>query len=299
MKFEFGDLYKFIVSLGVVIISLAILAPWFFLKEPFDLFKTKDELEAVTDVAKIAIHSRQKTVSFILSFIPWFSSIGALVGGGFICFGLKNWRGNQLLLDEQTKLEVEIKKQSLRDATKDEIDDKESEEYALQPADEKEPVANEQAFISFIGHYSQTEKIVFNKLSNMFGKKYNIYHNRMVAGIELDILMEGKSMFTKDYLIEVKYIRKGFNYGWLKESFLKHLYAKNIYSQVTNRIPNTLFLIIMDQEAMQNQKHVKLINRVQEEKLGRQGKDKIAVISKSELMSIESDNLQEKLGIIA
>lgn len=38
MKFEFGDLYRFVVSLGVVLVSISILVPWLFLKEPFDLF---------------------------------------------------------------------------------------------------------------------------------------------------------------------------------------------------------------------------------------------------------------------
>jgi hypothetical protein len=77
MKFEFGDLYKFVVSLGVVLISLSVLAPWLFLKEPFDLFKTDAELKAVTEVARAAILSRQESVAFILKFIPWFSTVGS------------------------------------------------------------------------------------------------------------------------------------------------------------------------------------------------------------------------------
>jgi hypothetical protein len=36
-KFEFSDLYKFLVSAGIVLVGLAILLPWFYLKEPFDL----------------------------------------------------------------------------------------------------------------------------------------------------------------------------------------------------------------------------------------------------------------------
>src|SRR4051812_2637321 len=109
MKFEFGDLYKFVVSLGVVLISLSILAPWLFLKEPFDLFKTDAELKAVTAVARSVILSRQETVASILKFIPWFSMLGSACGITLICIGLKKWQGNQLLLDEQTKLEFQIK----------------------------------------------------------------------------------------------------------------------------------------------------------------------------------------------
>ena len=139
MKFEFGDLYKFIVSLGVVLITLSILAPWMFLREPFDLFRPESEINALSDVAKAVVIKRQSAVSFIVSFIPWFSSIGSAVGMIFIFIGLKNWRKNQLHLDEQTRLDVEIKKQSLRDATKDEIEEKQISEYeSLHVAESRE-----------------------------------------------------------------------------------------------------------------------------------------------------------------
>jgi len=37
MKFEFGDLYRFIVSLGIFLISSAFVFPWLFLKEKLEL----------------------------------------------------------------------------------------------------------------------------------------------------------------------------------------------------------------------------------------------------------------------
>ena len=49
----------------------------------------------------------------------------------------------------------------------------------------------------------------------------------MVAGVELDILLQGKKLLAKDCIVEVKYIRKGFNFGWLREAFLKNIYAKH------------------------------------------------------------------------
>ena len=55
----------------------------------------------------------KKQVAFIVKFIPRFSSIGCLYGSIFIYVSLKKWHANQLLLDEQTKVEVELKKQSL------------------------------------------------------------------------------------------------------------------------------------------------------------------------------------------
>lgn len=298
MKFEFGDLYKFIVSLGVVLITLSILAPWLFLREPFDLFRPESEINVLSDVAKAVVIKRQSAVSFIVSFIPWFSSIGSIIGMIFIFIGLTNWRKNQLHLDEQTRLDVEIKKQSLRDATKDEIEEKQTSEYeSLQVAES----GNSDAYIvnSFRSQYSKVEELVYRKLSNVYGNKFDVSRNKMVANIELDILLRGKTMLTKDYIVEVKYIRKGFNFGWLREVYLKNIYAKSVYSQVTNRIPNTLLLIVIDSEAYNEEKYNQLINRLSGETEGRKGKDLVRIITKQELMGIDDQAIQERLAIHA
>lgn len=298
MKFEFGDLYKFIVSLGVVLITLSIMAPWLFLKEPFDLFRPETEINALSETAKEAVIRRQNTVSFIVVFIPWFSSIGSIVGFIFICLGLKNWHSNQLHIDEQTRLDVEIKKQSLRDATKDEIEEKETSEY------EEIKVAegpNTESYIvnSFRGQYSKVEELVYSKFLDAYKNKYDVAHNKMVADVELDILLRGKKMLTKDYIVEVKYIRKGFNFGWLREAFLKNIYAKSVYSQITNRIPNTLLLIVIDSEAYNEEKYNRLLQRLNDEPEARKGKDLVRVITKQELMSIDNSELQDKVWIHA
>lgn len=298
MKFEFGDLYKFTVSLGVVLITLSIMAPWLFLKEPFDLSRPEAEINALSEVAKAAVIKRQNTVSYIIDFIPWFSLIGSIIGFIFICLGLKNWHRNQVHIDEQTRLDVEIKKQSLRSATKDEIEDKETAEY------ESERIAGESSAEtalanSFRGQYSKVEELVYTKFLNAYQNNYDVSHNKMIANVELDILLQGKQMLTKDYIVEVKYIRKGFNYGWLREAYLKNIYAKSVYSQFTNRLPNTLLLIVMDSEAYNEDKYNKLLQRLKEEPEGRKGKDLVRIITKQELMSIDDSALQEKVAIYA
>ncbi|WP_421848570.1 hypothetical protein [Marinomonas sp.] len=296
MKFEFGDLYRFIVSLGVVLITLSILAPWLFLKEQFDLFRPESEINSLSEVAKLVVIKRQYAVSFIVGFIPWFSSIGSIIGLIFIFFGLKKWRKNQLHLDEQTSLDVQIKKQSLRDATKDEIEEKEMSEFAslqvIEAGKFDSNIAN-----SFRVEYSEVEELVYSKLSEAYMHKFDVSHNKMVANIELDILLRGKNMFTKDYIIEIKYIRKGFNFGWLREVYLKNIYAKSVYSQVTSRLPNTLLLIVIDSEAYNAEKYQGLINRLREGHEGRKGKDVVYILTKKELIGLDKLALQERLPI--
>lgn len=297
MKFEFGDLYKFIVSLGVILISLAILTPWLFLKEPFDLFKTTTDLASVTSVARGAIESRQRAVAVILELIPWFSAFSSLVGTAFVAIGLKRWYRNQLLLDEQTKVEVELKKQGLRDATKDEVADMAEREYE---AEKSAMGAADHATIvtSFESAYRKVEGQVADRLQAIYDTKFVVEPNKMVAGVEIDVLLRGKTMLTKDYIVEVKTIRRGFNYGWLRESFLKNVYAKNIYAQLMGRIPNTILLIVMDIKGeVTSEKYELLLQRVENERLGRQGKDRVVLITKTELQELAAADLQERLGV--
>lgn len=297
MKFEFGDLYKFIVSLGVVIISISVLVPWLFLKESFDLYKSEADLKSVTSVAHAAILGRQETVAFIVKFIPWFSAIGCICGSIFIFVGLKKWHANQLLLDEQTKVEVELKKQSLRDATKDEI--------ALSAARDMHAIASEEnhttnfTLSAFEARYAQIESLVAKRLRHVYSKTYEVESNKMVAGVEVDVLLRGRNWLTKDYIIEIKSIRRGFNYGWLRESFLKNIYAKNIYAQATNRIPNTLLLIVTDFKGDVSEKYTSMLEKISKEGLGRRGKDLVVIIDKEEFQNLTTDQLQKRLGINA
>ncbi len=297
MKFEFGDLYKFTVSLGVVIISISVLVPWLFLKESFDLYKSEADLKSVTTVAHEAILGRQEAVAFIVKFIPWFTVIGCICGSIFVYVGLKKWHANQLLLDEQTKVDVELKKQSLRDATKDEMALSAARDMHALAADKNRTTSH--TLSAFEASYVQTESSVAKRLQKIYSSKYEVESNKMVAGVEIDVLLLGRNWLTKDYIIEIKTIRRGFNYGWLRECFLKNIYAKSIYAQTTNRIPNTLLLIVTEIKGDTSEKYTSMLDKISKEGLGRRGKDMVVMIDKEELQSLPNDQLQERLGIYA
>ncbi|QIR14583.1 hypothetical protein [Shewanella aestuarii] len=153
--------------------------------------------------------------------------------------------------------------------------------------------------LPFRGQYSKVEELVYSKFLDAYQNKYEVSHNKMIADVELDILLTGKHMLTKDYIVEVKYIRKGFNFGWLREAYLKNIYAKSVYSQITNRLPNTLLLIVIGSDAYDEDKYNGLLQRLGKDSIGRKGKDIVRLITKQELMSINNSDLQDKVGIHA
>ena len=58
-QIEYGDFYKFIVSLGIALVLAAILVPWLFLREPFDLMIEASRLSGLTPTAQQIVLLRQ------------------------------------------------------------------------------------------------------------------------------------------------------------------------------------------------------------------------------------------------
>ena len=80
---------------------------------------------------------------------------------------------------------------------------------------------------------------------------------------------------------------------------MKNIYAKSVYSHITNRLPNTLLLIVIGSDAYDEDKYNGLLQRLREDGVGRKGKDLVRVITKQELMSINNSDLQDKVAINA
>jgi hypothetical protein len=210
--------------------------------------------------------------------------------------GLKRWHANQILQDEQTKLELEIKKQSLRAATSDELT-----AVAAQDVEDARRAEVEPALLpnlSSLESPQHVEALILDRLERMPGSRFHIETQKIVAGVSIDILLRGKLKFDKDFLIEVKEIRKGFNFPWLREMFLRSIYAKNIYAQTTGRIPNTLLLIVtFVTDAERLKKHMQLVERVSSEEFARTGKDLVVIITWSELEALTPENFARRLRL--
>ncbi|MEL5243560.1 MULTISPECIES: hypothetical protein [Serratia] len=292
VKFEFGDLYKFIVSLGVVLAMSAFIIPWLFLREPFDIFKSTQDIAKLTALSQSIIREREGVVFFVSKHLICYSMFSFISGVALSVYGLYKWWGNQLIIDERTKIDLKIIKAANRDATEDEIEEKVILDIASQNSEVTRHVTN-----GFVSSYRQMELSVFERFSKYYSSAYDLSRDRMVADVNIDILMKGKGFFSKDWIIEVKYIKKGFNLGWLRQVLLKNLYAKNIYSQFENRTPYTLALIVVEDEAyVKNKgKYDELLGVVSND--GRKGKDIVVIVNKSSFFNAGEKEFKEIVKI--
>ncbi|MBV6694432.1 hypothetical protein KVO79_20235 [Serratia quinivorans] len=292
MKFEFGDLYKFIVSLGVVLLMSTVIMPWLFLREPFDILKSAQDIEKLTTMAQEIIKTREGVVLFVSKYLLLYSVVSFFLGGFLILYGLYKWRQNQLIIDEQTKIELEQKKRANRDATDDEVESK-----ILLDAARQDSVPAREAVGNITRNYYEMESVVFKKFNEYYSDRYTVRRDRVIADVGIDILLEGNAIFTKDWIIEVKYIRKGFNLGWLRQSFSKNRYAKTIYMQFENKIPNTLLLVVVDDDAYERNKEKYNNMSTALESEGRRGKDNVVIVREKVFIEAKNEQFKEIVGI--
>ncbi|HBW7815502.1 TPA: hypothetical protein MFF94_002035 [Klebsiella pneumoniae] len=95
---------------------------WLFLKEKLEL--NTDAICKISSLDCDVAHTKKEIIYYILKSIPVISPVFFIVGILVVIFGVAKWRKNQLLLDEQIKIEHDLKQASLRPATQDEIIDK-------------------------------------------------------------------------------------------------------------------------------------------------------------------------------
>jgi len=90
-KFEYGDLNRFVVSLGLALILGSIGSLWLFLREPFDLGKTVDQLQKLTPVAREVILHRQELTAGTMRVLPYISGAGFACGAILMLIGIRRW----------------------------------------------------------------------------------------------------------------------------------------------------------------------------------------------------------------
>jgi hypothetical protein len=122
-KVEYSDLYKFMVSAGVALITIAFIAPWLYFREPFDLLVDETRLGSLTKGAKWIVQFRQEAVFWIWVVIMVMSAV-ALIGGSILLLsGLDKWQKVQTVADSQAQatLDKTLSERSKLDAERDKL----------------------------------------------------------------------------------------------------------------------------------------------------------------------------------
>jgi len=116
-KLEFGQLYKFVVSVGFVLIAAALLAPWAILRDQGALTISQGSLEELTPRARQVLESKQQHAEWIVAWYPWASLVLLLGGVALAAWGLVRWWRRQQVADEREDVDLRVQRLTLEPAT--------------------------------------------------------------------------------------------------------------------------------------------------------------------------------------
>lgn len=249
--FEYNDLNKFIVSVGIFLIGLTFFLPWLFLKENFDLLIRAEELNKLTPIAKDIVQNRQALIGTYSLIIPVISLASFILGTFLVFKGIGGWRKLQIILEAREeltnkKLSLEIVK--LSEAEKLEKVSKDIE-MSQQSNSIEETKKGQETTLTTAQQYLKAEKVFGELVRKAFGDKYKIYQDFRIDRNEFDLLLKAPLLFDKDVIFEVKYSssRVGGQYFYQSLQQLKNVlayYRQNIKDRTAGRL-----VFIMPSEA--------------------------------------------------
>jgi hypothetical protein len=129
-QLEFGQLYKFIVSLGFVLMAAAFIGPWAILREQGALVISERELAGLTPLAREVLEAKQAQASRIVECYPWVALMLFLTGALLAAWGLWRWKARQRVADEREDVGLATERLKLEPMTDDETARRLDEEVA-------------------------------------------------------------------------------------------------------------------------------------------------------------------------
>lgn len=289
MNFEYEDFYKFIVSIGIGLLSLAVLVPWLFLKEPFDLLTPEADIQTLTPIAQSIIQERQTLIRQIIELMPYFSISSSGLGLVMIVLGgMLWWRKGQKVQDEMQQVNLALMRQQLETATREEVEDARIEEAKLEYSDPN--VIDE-----VVTKVATIEEELTNKLKRCYASVFYVLANQRLGDTIFDIILLSRDRFRKSLILELKYAGKEFNYGWLRRGALQLSNKNRLYQLDANQIPISILLVVAPEKVLSATDTSSYAERIVRDRVFRKGKSRILFLAEEELEKLTCSRLADLL----
>lgn len=250
-KLQYDSLYKFFVSLGVILIASPIAILLLLFKSEF-LTISQQEFDNLSKYTLSQISRKELYFQYIDKYLPWFAVLVIIIGVALIILGIKEWYKIQKLLDKHIENDTKIAEQKYIQMTNSEVFQKANNEY--NETLENEIDTNNKIIEDPRIKYINIEDRYFDYLSSSLSThtKRNIIFKRNVkiGSFCYDYIFISKTN-NIDTIYEIKYWNHTISTALIKRTiqFLKT--AGENYQKETNR--DYIFkLIIISNKKMLN-----------------------------------------------
>jgi hypothetical protein len=161
-----------------------------------------------------------------------------------VAAGLMKWRKRQALRDTSEDLGVQRQEQELRNMTPEEVDER--VEAEVQPGTNVDAIGLV-ADVSAV-KLRAVESAFYGKVRECLDSSHRLLVNQTLGTAEYDAILQELRSTDLDVVIEIKYIRQGFKYSWLRESAMRLALANELYQTRLKRHSVPLLLIIFSED---------------------------------------------------
>lgn len=293
-KIEFGDVNKFLVSIGIILIAFSFITPYYFLKEDFGIYLEVSKFNSLQPHIQQLILKKQCQIALIQKLIPFASVILFLSGTRLSVWGLQRWFKRQGFIDERFDTELAKLKLEITSMTTAEVVEKARNEVQEIESNSSKASLKVDKNVDPLLSYLQIENRVYQKFKSYNSKHVDISTQINVGKIHIDILMVARKSTFIDRVIEVKYFKEN-TARIVLENALVHL-SKTIiyYKDQTGRKALPVLLVIYEPNTLNRDELPTIKQKLLELNNQYPGLDRLKV-EFSEVNEIEEFNVQELL----
>lgn len=300
-NFEYENFYKFIVSLGIGLIAIALLLFGFFLTHPFDLLQKEIDIQSLTQFAQTIIQLRQMAAGVLITLSPVFTccfgSIGVVISstGSWVW-----WRKTQKAQDEQLELQLERIRRELTPASEIDKQNKRKDE-AIEELQLKalEHFNKSLEYSTDVGDHVTKAISIEQKIISLFrqclGSSHEVLANQRLGNAYFDLTLLAKDPFAKSYVVEMKYIRGKISYNWLRDNALRLSNLIRLFQIEANQAPIPVLLVIAPGSILSTTNSANLLSLIEQERIFRKGKSRIIFLVEEEIDTLTCNQLHKLL----
>lgn len=256
-KLNYDSLYKFIVSMGIVLISLPIVFMIMIFSNDKVVFVTQNEISQLSNIAQHIVYCEQNYRNIFLSnimFLIIISIILILIGIALVIFGIVKWN-NKIQRYEDRQRELSIKKDELqiKQLSKEEREEKIKEDIVLENENNNVPPKSNTIPRITIGEYLVMQNDIVKKISQVFDN-YKTYEEVRIGNQKFDcIAISQKKYIQLDYIFEIKFFSSINAVSSRLKKFSEYLKnAKLSYYENTDRYAKTVLIIVINNFSEKN-----------------------------------------------
>ena len=246
-KLQYDSFYKFLVSLGMLLITLPVLAFLYVLNMDCKLISQSD-YDNLSQISIQRIQNNDNLLDFTTTIMPVASIVLIVTGLTLIIIGCCKWYSIQKELDEQIKSDTITKKINATQLSSSESVEKAANEISA------EQNASTNVSSDRVVKYMQIEDKCYNYFSNKFSHRYFFKQNLRIGRFEYDIIALSKRT-KNDLIFEIKY----WTVNTITNNRLEHLISNvksmcDNYKSITSHNCESVIVIVAPKEKIKKVK---------------------------------------------